>query len=141
MNGNKDKFEYTYSALSEREKEEIGRIRAAYRPDERAEKLARLRRLNARVRYTATGTACILGIVGCLLFGGGMSLTLVGGDWVGGIILSACGILPMILAVPVYNFVLLRCREKYGPEILRLSEELLGEDRSAGASARESEER
>lgn len=126
MSGNRNKFKYTYSALNEREKEEVERIRAAYRPDERSEKLARLRRLNGRVRHAAAGTACILGIAGCLLFGGGMSLTLVGGNWVGGIILSACGIVPMILAIPVYNFVLRHCRQKYGPEILRLSEELLG---------------
>ena len=94
MNGNR--FRYSYSAPDEREREEIERIRAAYRTDERAEKFSRLRRLNARVRHAATGTACALGIAGCLLFGGGMSMTLVGGNWVGGIILSACGILPML---------------------------------------------
>lgn len=123
MNGNR--FRYSYSAPDEREREEIERICAAYRTDERAEKFSRLRRLNARVRHAATGTACALGIAGCLLFGGGMSMTLVGGNWVGGIILSACGILPMLAAIPVYNRVLCRLRRKYGPEILRLSEELL----------------
>ena len=132
MNGNQDKFQYTYSAPSERERAEIERIRAEYRPDERAEKYARLRRLNARVRRAATGTASALGIAGCLLFGGGMSLTLVGGNWVGGIILSACGILPMVLAIPVYNLVLRRCKEKYGPEILRLSDELLRTEEDGG---------
>lgn len=124
MNGNR--FRYSYSAPDEREREKIERIRAAYRTDERAEKFSRLRRLNARVRHAATGTACALGIAGCLLFGGGMSMTLVGGNWVGGIILSACGILPMLATIPVYNRVLCRLRRKYGPEILRLSEELLG---------------
>ena len=130
---NKDNFRYTYAARDERERAEIERIRAAYAPDERSQKLARLRRLNARVRYAATGTASALGIAGCLLFGGGMSLTLVGGNWIGGIILSACGILPMLLAVPVYNFVLQRCRRKHGPEILRLTDELLGEQSGAAS--------
>ena len=128
MNGNKDKFQYTYSALDERERAEIERIRAEYRPDERAEKYARLRRLNARVRRAATGTASALGIAGCLLFGGG--------NWVGGIILSACGILPMVLAIPVYNLVLRRCKEKYGPEILRLSDELLRTEEDDGQNKR-----
>lgn len=127
MNSNKDKFLYTYSALSEQDKAEIKRIRADYQPDDRAEKFARLRRLNARVRSAAMATACVFGAAGCLLFGGGMSLTLVGGNWVGGIILSACGVVPMLLANPVYNRVLHHCRKKYGPEILRLSEELLAE--------------
>ena len=35
MNGNR--FRYSYSAPDEREREEIERICAAYRPDERAE--------------------------------------------------------------------------------------------------------
>lgn len=129
MNGNTDKFKYTYSALSEREKAEIQRIRAAYRPDANADKLSRLRRLNARVRLAATGAACLSGIAGCLIFGGGMSLALVWNNWVGGVILSACGIFPMLFASPLYNIVLRRERKKHGPEILRLSEELLsGQD-------------
>ena len=133
MNGNR--FRYSYSAPDEREREEIERSCAAYRTDERAEKFSRLRRLNARVRHAATGTACALGIAGCLLFGGGMSMTLAGGNWVGGVILSACGILPMLAAIPVYNRVLCRLRRKYGPEILRLSEELLNKSASTPDAA------
>ena len=65
MNGNQDKFQYTYSAPSERERAEIERIRAEYRPDERAEKYARLRRLNARVRRAATGRCYRARVRGC----------------------------------------------------------------------------
>lgn len=64
-----------------------------------------------------------------------MSMTLAGGNWVGGIILSACGILPMLAAIPVYNRVLCRLRRKYGPEILRLSEELLNKSASTPDAA------
>ena len=126
MSDREEKFNYTYSAPTERERREIEDIRRQYaQEDACADKLQRLRRLNARVRNTAMCVALSLGVAGVLLFGLGMSLTLVWEQFAAGIVLSAVGIVPMILANPVYNFVLKQCKSKYGKEILRLSDELL----------------
>lgn len=122
------KFRYTYTAPTEEERREIESIRAAYRKDVRSEKLERLRRLNARVKNVAMSVALTLGVLGLLVFGLGMTMILEWGILAGGVAVSAAGVLPMTAAAPAYNFVLRRGKEKYGEEIVRLSEELLGDD-------------
>ena len=122
------KFRYTYTAPTEEERREIESIRAAYRKDVRSEKLERLRRLNARVKNGAMSVALTLGVLGLLVFGLGMTMILEWGILAGGVAVSAAGALPMAAAAPAYNFVLRRGKEKYGEEIVRLSEELLGDD-------------
>lgn len=122
------KFRYTYTAPTEEERREIESIRAAYRKDVRSEKLERLRRLNARVKNAAMSVALTLGVLGLLVFGLGMTMILEWGILAGGVAVSAAGVLPMAAAAPAYNFVLRRGKEKYGEEIVRLSEELLGDD-------------
>ena len=122
------KFRYTYTAPTEEERREIESIRAAYRKDVRSEKLERLRRLNARVKNAAMSVALTLGVLGLLVFGLGMTMILEWGVLAGGVAVSAAGVLPMAAAAPAYNFVLRRGKEKYGEEIVRLSEELLGDD-------------
>lgn len=130
MNEQKNKFCYTYSATTETERREIESIRKEYMVSEvREDKLERLRKLNARVKNISVSIAVSLGIFGSLLFGFGMSLSLVWENYVIGILVSAVGIIPIVLANPVYNAVLKRCKAKYGEEILRLSEELLNEHR------------
>ena len=115
-------------APTEEERREIESIRAAYRKDVRSEKLERLRRLNARVKNAAMSVALTLGVLGLLVFGLGMTMILEWGILAGGVAVSAAGVLPMAAAAPAYNFVLRRGKEKYGEEIVRLSEELLGDD-------------
>lgn len=122
------KFRYTYTAPTEEERREIESIRAAYRKDVRSEKLERLRRLNARVKNAAMSVALTLGVLGLLVFGLGMTMILEWGILAGGVAVSAAGVLPMAAAAPAYHFVLRRGKEKYGEEIVRLSEELLGDD-------------
>ena len=122
------KFRYTYTAPTEEERREIESIRAAYRKDVRSEKLERLRRLNARVKNAAMSVALTLGVLGLLVFGLGMTMILEWGILAGGVAVSAAGVLPMAAAAPADNFVLRRGKEKYGEEIVRLSEELLGDD-------------
>ena len=63
MNGrDNEKFRYTYSAPTEDERGEIERIRDAYRTDAGAEKLARLKKLDKRVKNSAVIAALTLGI-------------------------------------------------------------------------------
>ena len=127
--GNKE-FYYTYSAPSETERKEIESIRAQYTEKTVVQetKLEKLRRLNRQVTSAATMIALILGVVGVLIFGGGMSLVLVKGIWIWGVLLGAVGAVVFGIAYPVYRWIFNRNKKKYGAEILQLSEELLRGD-------------
>ena len=71
---NKESFEFTYSA---KEQEEIKRIRNKYAvPEETEDKMAQLRRLDAGVYSKATTAALVVGIIGALVMGLGMSLVM-----------------------------------------------------------------
>ena len=77
----------------------------------------------------------VLGVLGALIMGTGMSLVLTDfGMILGlqdmismavGIITGLIGIILVALAYPVYNKVTKKEREKIAPEILRLTEELM----------------
>ena len=71
---NKESFSYTYSA---KEQEEIMAIRKKYAaPEETEDKMALLRRLDAAVTKKATIISLVLGIIGALVMGTGMSLVM-----------------------------------------------------------------
>lgn len=129
MDTNRDgnKFTYSYSAPTESERREILEIQKQYLADGKEDKLARLRKLNAAVKNTAIGVALSFGVVGLLLFGTGMSITLAWGNYLVGIIVAVIGIFPMAAAHPVYNFFLRHGKKKYGEEIIKLTNELLNE--------------
>ena len=124
-------FKYTYSA---KEQDEIKRIRQKYQSQEE-DSMTRLRKLDASVTSKATVIALVLGIVGALIFGMGMSLimtdlaVLLGmkgmTNIIVGIITGVLGVILAALAYPVYSKVLKREREKIAPEILRLTDELM----------------
>lgn len=121
-------FNYTYVAPTDEERKEIDRIRKQYEPQKKTEsKLERLRRLDSLVRNSASVVALVLGVVGCLLFGFGLTLILEWQKIVLGVVVAVLGSLPMGLAHPAYALILERNKKKYGEEILRLSEELLNE--------------
>lgn len=126
-------FNYTYSA---KEQTEIKAIRDKYAaPEQTEDKLSLLRRLDGAVTKKATTAALILGIVGSLVLGTGMSLAMTElGSVLGlrgslsmlvGIPVGLVGILLVSLAYPVYNRTLQKEREKIAPQILRLTEELM----------------
>lgn len=119
---NQESFEYTYSAP---EQEEIRRIREKYIPREES-KLEKLRRLDAGVAQKATVVSLIIGIIGALVLGGGMSMCMVWTDTllIPGIIVGAAGIVGVSLAYPVYLRIAEKERKRIAPEILRLTEEL-----------------
>ena len=127
----KETFHYTYSA---KEQNEIQNIRKKYlAPGE--DKMELLRRLDAGVTRKATMDALIPGIIGTLLLGIGMSLTMsdiskmLGLDqqmaMLIGIIVGILGIVLVCLAYPLYNRVVKKEREKIAPEIIRLTDELM----------------
>lgn len=126
-------FIYSYSA---KEQEEIKNIRKKYVTSEKSEdKIALLRRLDASVTKKATTVSLILGILGALIMGTGMSLAMteMGGilglnDHIAMLVGIAIGLLGIALvsaAYPVYNRIIKKEREKIAPEIIRLSDELM----------------
>lgn len=116
-------FQYTYSA---KEQEEVKRIRSKYVPREES-KLERLRRMDAQVTQKAAVRSISVGVIGTLIFGGGMSCCMAGsGDmFLWGILLGVIGMAAAGAAYPVYTGTLKKERDKAAPEILRLTEELM----------------
>ena len=119
---NKETFNYTYSA---KQQEEIKKIREKYVPKE-ADKMEQLRSLDASVSRKGTIFSLIIGIIGTLIFGTGMSMCLVWTDlFLLGIIVGIVGITAVSLAYPLYSFITKRERERIAPEIIRLTDELM----------------
>ena len=123
-----NQFHFKYTAPTEEERKEIDSIRRQYSPQEQTEtKMERLRRLDALVKNTAVVWSLVLGVVGCLIFGLGLTMILEWNILLWGIALMVVGSAPMAVAYPVYKWKLNKGKAKYGDEILRLSEELLNE--------------
>ena len=126
-NKENEAFCYTYSA---KEQEEIKNIRKKYAvPEASEDKMERLRRLDKSVTDKATAKALIVGIIGALIMGTGMSLVMTDlGEALGayqnaalyiGILVGIIGIVLVGCAYPVYNRVLKKERERTAPEILQ----------------------
>lgn len=122
-------FQYTYSA---KEQNEINEIRKKYLPKEE-DKMEQLRRLDAGVYRKGSVTSLVVGIIGALIMGTGMSLAMtdlgaklgISNAMIPGIVIGVIGIALVSAAYPVYIAVTKHERERIAPEILRLSEELL----------------
>lgn len=120
-------FQYTYSA---KQQEEIKRIRDKYvTPVEADEedKMQQLRRLDSSVTRKGTIASLVVGIIGSLIMGVGMSCTMVWqGIWfLPGIIIGIVGIIMVGVAYPLYLRMTRKERERIAPEILRLTDELM----------------
>ena len=124
-------FNYTYSAV---EQDEIRKIREKYQPKVEDD-MSKLRKLDAEVTNKATMNSLVIGIIGALIMGTGMSfvMTDLGAvfglqgnlNLVVGIIVGLVGLVLAGAAYPMYVKVLKRERAKAAPEILRLTEELI----------------
>ncbi|MBQ6893495.1 MAG: hypothetical protein IJN48_04750 [Clostridia bacterium] len=119
---NKDTFKYTYSA---KQQDEIKRIRKKYMADKEEDMLSQLRRLDKSVTDKANILSIIVGIIGSLVLGVGMSLAMVWEMFVLGIAVGIVGIVLLSLAYPIYKHTVKKEREKIAPEILRLTDELM----------------
>ena len=124
-------FNYTYSAV---EQDEIKKIREKYQPKVEDD-MSKLRKLDAEVTNKATMNSLVIGIIGALIMGTGMSFVMTdlgavfglqGNLNLGvGIIVGLVGLVLAGVAYTMYVKVLKREREKAAPEILRLTEELI----------------
>lgn len=130
---NKETFKFTYSA---KEQKEIKAIRNKYSaPVKSEDKMEELRRLDASVTQKATVISLVLGIIGTLILGIGMSLAMTDiGEIIGlsgavsmliGIPVGLVGIVLVSLAYPAYNRTVKKERERIAPEIIRLADELM----------------
>ncbi|MDE6408032.1 MAG: hypothetical protein K2K48_03720 [Anaeroplasmataceae bacterium] len=125
-----DKFTYEYQAPTQEERKEINTIQQRYLLENpKNEKLKRLRILDAKVKNIPNAIAYIMGVVGVLVFGTGLTCIL---EWD----LVLIGVLVMIVGAlivsPVYfvhSIISKRLKSKYREEILKLSEELLNEEK------------
>ena len=119
---NKGTFSYTYSA---KEQEEIKKIREKYVPKE-ADKMEQLRRLDKSVTQKGTVISLVVGIIGTLVLGTGMSMCMVWTElFVWGIIVGIIGVVSVSLAYPIYSYITKKEREKIDQEIIRLKDELM----------------
>lgn len=91
-----------------------------------------MRKLDAKAGKKAARAAIVIGTVGALIIGSGMSLimsefgTLLGNAALPvGIVMGIVGMIVLALAYPCYRHILKQEQERIGPEVLRLSEELL----------------
>lgn len=124
---NNETFKMTYSA---QQQEEIQQIRQKYVPKE-PDKMEQLRALDASVTQKATTVSLIVGILGTLIMGIGMSLAMSDfgaalGTWAMpvGVGAGILGIAILACAYPLYNRTLKKQRARIAPQILRLTDEL-----------------
>ena len=124
-----ESFNYTYSA---KQQDEIKAIRKKYEAPEE-NKMEQLRRLDASATQKATVRSMTVGIIGALIMGLGMSISMtdigaVFGSFLSmlvGIVIGIVGIVLVCLAYPTYHRTLKAERERIAPEVLRLSDELM----------------
>lgn len=99
------------------------RIRSQYIEKENT-KMHNLQKLDSKVKAPGKVLSCILGVVGALVMGAGMSLIMVEENMQLGLMLGIPGLAVALLAYPVYSLITNRRKKKYRSEIIRLSEEI-----------------
>lgn len=116
-------FNYTYSA---KEKAELEKIRKKYMP-KTEDKFSYIKKLDKSVSDKATIWSIVVGVIGALIMGAGMSLCMVlGGIWMAvGIVIGVIGMVVLGMAYPLYTRIVKKERERIAPEILKLTDELM----------------
>ena len=126
----KEVFEFTYSA---KQQEEIEKIKNKYLPKQES-KMEQLRKLDKSAEKPGTITGIVLGTIGSLIMGAGMSLAMtdlsaiLGMDslqsMIIGIVIGVIGMAVAGIAYPVYVNITKKQRAKIAEQVLKLSEEL-----------------
>ena len=123
-----DKFEYKYSAPTQKERKEVDSIRSQYLPKEEVmTNIDRLRDLDKKVKNPTLIISLTLWIIGTLKFGLGLTFVLEWAKMVVGVILMLVGGIVLGFAYPVYNKTLHKLKAKYGSTIIELSNQILNE--------------
>ena len=124
-NADKESFVFTYSVEQQKK---VEKIRNKYLPKEE-NKMEKLIRLDKQTERPGTTASLVIGIVGTLILGVGMSCIFVWnsnmGVFIAGIVIGIVGLLVAGVAYPVYKKVTEKERAKVADQILALSKELL----------------
>ena len=112
--------------VNEQDKNRAQSIRRQYVSREE-NKMAQLRRLDSKVKLPGKIAAGILGVIGVLVMGAGMSQIMVWENMTMGLGLSIPGMVAALAAYPVYAAVTGRRKKKYADQIIQLSDDLINE--------------
>lgn len=122
-------FKYTYSSLSQAEKKQVENIKRQYGAASQKEgDLDELLKLDKKVKTIPKTIATIVGVVGTLVLGLGMSIVMVWENVVVGSIIGAVGVLACIVAPLLHKVIFSNLKNKYSSQIIKLSDRLLGEE-------------
>lgn len=122
MENKNESFHYTYSA---KQQEEIKKIRQKYIPHEE-DKMEMLRKLDKKAERLGTIASILIGVIGTLLFGVGLTCVLVWTRYfIPGILVGVVGIAGITLAFPAFIIITKKQREKLAPQIMQLSDDLM----------------
>lgn len=125
----KDEFEFKYTAPTSEERKEIESIRNSYLvQDKTGNKLNYLRHLDNKVKRLPMIISIIIGVVGILIFGLGLTMILEWNLFVLGIIIGFVGVVIMLVIYPIYLTIKQTLKNKYSKEILKISDELLNDE-------------
>lgn len=122
-------FNYTYASLSQAEKKQVENIKRQYgAASQKDGDLDELLRLDKKVKTIPKTIATIVGVVGTLVLGSGMSIVMVWENVVVGSIIGAIGVLACIVAPLLHKVIFSNLKNKYSSQIIKLSDRLLGEE-------------
>lgn len=115
-------FNYDYSAS---QNEEAERIMRKYTGEAKEySDIEKLKMLDRKTEAPGQIAAMTVGVIGTLVMGAGMSIVMVMGELILGIILGIAGIGIMLAAYPLYKKITADRREKVRDEMLALSEKI-----------------
>lgn len=122
------RFEYSYSALSKKERAEVENIKKRYEGESiTAITYKRLKKIDFHVNFISIFLSTIVCVFGLLIVGLGLSMIWVWNDNVIGSIISLIGSIPTAISYPLYRAILKKARKKYSAEVIHISETLLKE--------------
>lgn len=122
-------FKFEYSAPTDIERKEILSIRNEYLlAGADGDDMERLRAMHRHVKSLPSALSIIIGIIGTLIFGGGMAMFLEWNYTVSGAIVGVLGFIIALAAYPIYKILAKIMKKKYSDRIIKLSNEILGEE-------------
>ena len=112
------------------------KIRTQYMEKQPSE-LDALRELDAKVKRPASVFAYVFGSISAIIMGAGMSLVMTEiGDMIGmsdplvpGVIIGIVGMIMALINYPIYKKILGSRKQKYAPQILKMSEKIMNENK------------
>lgn len=122
-------FKFEYSAPTDSERKEILSIRNEYLlVGADGNDMERLRAMHRHVKSLPSALSIVIGVIGTLIFGGGMAMFLEWNCTVSGVIVGVIGFVIALAAYPINKIFAKLMKKKYSDRIIELSNEILGED-------------